>query len=69
MIDDTDPQAPLESEAEAPPEPMHLEEFRARFEKAFQFRGMDIPEVTDAWLQEQRDAGASPIDAFESFTA
>jgi hypothetical protein len=68
MIDDTDPQAPIDSPEEEPA-PIPLEEFRARFEKAFQFRGIDIPEVTDEWLAEQRDAGISPIEAFETLTA
>jgi hypothetical protein len=60
------PAADAPEEAPAPLEP---QEFRDRFEKAFQLRGLPIPEVTDEWLLAQRDAGATPIDAFESFNA
>jgi hypothetical protein len=67
MIDDIDPttEAP-EAEAPALLEP---QEFRDRFEKAYQMRGLPIPEATDEWLLAQRDAGASPIEAFEAFNA
>lgn len=62
--------APTETpEAEEAPAPLEPQEYRDRFEKAHQLRGLPIPEVTDEWLLAQRDAGASPIDAFESFNA
>jgi hypothetical protein len=49
--------------------PLEPQEYRARFEKTYQMRGLPIPEVTDEWLMAQRDAGATPIEAFESFNA
>lgn len=65
-----DATAPAEApEAEAAPLPLEPQEYRERFEKAHQLRGLPIPEVTDEWLLAQRDAGASPIEAFESFNA
>lgn len=46
------------------PVPISPQEFRDRFEKCFQMRGLAISKATDEWLAECRENDFSPVDAF-----
>lgn len=72
MIDETDPEAPDLSQppdlTQPTPPPPTFEEWQERFEKCFQFQGMETPAVEVPVLIGYFDEGFTPFQAFELLT-